>query len=683
MTLSAIARAAVWFVAAAFFAWSTWGLTAAVGASVGATSGVLLCAPMAPRFGPIRLPAALVVFVTAFVLAVFLPHLAALLGQFGVSLALSNALPSFWIAFGVAWCVVTAAARYEGLRFAEPCAVAVGLAWPFLPASGGNHIRPQWFSDLALEHGFVLTDVLSWAGWLGAALCLVVLLLPTPSSPSISSLARRLALSFGGAAIIVVAVGSGWLVSNHLAPVAAAPTTLPPPPISFVDDPPPPPAPEPLPVAAVQLAEAYVPPPRLAAFFFRAPDLLPDDSVFVSDKMDALQIRVVDAKVYYLDEKAAPLALAGSSWVADFPPPGLRFKKAQTFRSLLPKQSDFSLSSIGDLLRLELMEPVANPQPVDARLLPILSDIESVMSGKLAAPPESRLAGLASSSRAAREWISSPSLQATAIVAWLEQNGEFSEKSTVPEDPVQFFEAGLKGGPRHFANLAVVLMRAKGIRSRVAEGYVVAAEKEPTDRIVITDGHSDSWPELQLANGHWIPMPVRPRRIFDRNEPPPREDVKDELFAAINSKQPVGDAASPHFEAPKSTALAAYMFMGVASAASAAVLLGSVIFIFIPSARISAALDSNRHRVALNEAAKLASRLFRPRQFGESWRHFASSVGQEFPRAGLALGRLLQVHASADDGHIPPQSWPVLFRNAALQMILARIQPCRRRKQST
>ncbi len=662
-------KALLWFLAAGFLGWSLWGVAAGAGGAVGGALGVLAPTMRSLHFAGRAWRPTLVVPLGLVVAALLLPWLLAAVAWPAASLTLANALPACLLAYLAAWATAGLVARFPTMRIAEMFLIALALVWPFLPASGGNHVRPQWLSDPALEQGYRLTDVLSWAGWLGAVLCLLILLLGEAQGKAGRRVRRglRRQAALGGAALLAIAVCSGWLASEYLAPVEPAKVAPPPPPVSFAGDPPPPPPPEPLPVAAVQLEDAYVPPSRLSAFFFRAPDA----NELLKDEPGS----VVEAKIYYLSEEAAPLALAGPASIEDIRAPHARFKRAQSFKTRMPAQSDFSLSSVSDLLRVELA-PLQQPaQPAAPEISPILSEIDSVMKGEMIAPEESRLAGLAASSRATRYWNETPSLQAVAIVDWLEQKGEFAAKSDSPEEPADFVKSGLKGGSKHFAKLAVALMQSRGIASRLAEGYVVTAEKDPTDRILITDGHKDVWTEVQLASGEWIPLPVRPKRVSDREEPPPREDAKDEIFASIEDEQPepvVADSAQPVRPVASSLSIAVISFLAVVAVLAA--FFSRQLFL-APSRRIAAVDSSKQHRAALREVGQLSARLIRPRRFGETWKAYASSIGCDFPGAGSSLAHLLDQHGAADEGEHLSSSWPAIYRRTARQMLLARLTP--------
>lgn len=667
MTPSVLAKALLWCFAAGFLGWSLWGTTAAIGGAIGAFAGVLLKTLPSLRFPRFSVPAVLAVLGILLLSALIAPWLAATASLPSFSLASANALPACFLACLFASAASELSARSATMRVAEVFFIAFALAWPFLPASGGNHVRPQWLSDPALEQGLALTDALSWAGWLGAILCLAALLLTTGPMQGGRAKRRRPARwapLIGSISLLFISLGAGWIASKYIAPVEATRLPPPPPPVSFSGDPPPPPPPEPLPVAAVQLDKPYIPPSRLGAHLFRAPD---------ADGSPAEQSdKVLEAKIYYLNDEVAPLALAGPASVQDIRSPNPRFKKAQAFKTRLLGQSDFSPTSIGDLVRLELAAFQQPGEPAPPELAAVLSSIDAMVRGGEAPPEDSRLAELASSSRVARQWDQSPSLQAVAIVDWLEQNGEFSDKSSAPEDASGFMKSGLKGGPKHFANLAVALMQAKGISARVAEGYMVMAEKDPTDRIVITDGHKDAWPEVQLASGEWIPLPVRPKRVSDREEPPPREDAKDELFAAIEDDQPQPVATTLNQPASRSGSPfgLALVLLAVAIAAALAFLASK--YLVMPSRRISDVGFFRQHRAALREIGQLGATLIRPRRFGESWQNYSRSIDDEYPRAGSAMRRFLAEHAVADEGGKVSVVWSALYRQTAWQMILSR-----------
>jgi transglutaminase-like putative cysteine protease len=145
---------------------------------------------------------------------------------------------------------------------------------------------------------------------------------------------------------------------------------------------------------------------------------------------------------------------------------------------------------------------------------------------------------------------SDPFARAIAVTRWLGHEGIYSLRSrhAAAEDPTAHFLFGdLTGYCVHFAHAAVYLMRALGVPSRVATGYMVPeSSRRGGSAILIAGGNSHAWPEIHVEGIGWVVVDVAPERSLD---PPPSaadEQLQQLLAEMLRNLQPIGpDGSEP------------------------------------------------------------------------------------------------------------------------------------------
>jgi len=413
---------------------------------------------------------------------------------------------------------------------------------------------------------------------------------------------------------------------------------------------------------------------RLNGFYFRSLN----EDVKDGGGIDTNSPRFLEAKIYYMNGGEYPLAPVGRSKGTNIPSPNpQRFKRAELVETLLPsisEGSDFTQKSPQSLASIDLQTDVM-VMPTSPVISNVNQKVDDIISGKKQPKSGSLLESI--SAEYTPESQIAASLEVGALVEWLEQNGTFDSdaKAKDPADSEVFLKGGMKGNSRQFSELAVTLCRAKGIKARVAEGYIIPAEKVPTDRLVITDGQKDNWPEVQAKNGVWIPMPVHPEKVISRQNNTPQEDIKDELFEALKAHQKPNLPAGP--KPTSKSALNTDQIFLILVAVFTACFAGFCLLYrwvqwiwFEPIERIkNASPPSRMNHFALHEAAGTAERMFRKRNFGESWSVYAEDLANKHPAAGKPFREML---AAFDLQSQSPSVWIPLYKQIVLGLMLPR-----------
>ena len=550
--------------------------------------------------------------------------------------------------------------RFPGLRFLESLLVGIFFCSPLLASHGGQFTRPQWLADWVVEQNFPPAVTMALMG-LVAAVVSLALQNWTPTEVTQHTKTRSLNLS---ALVLVLLLGAfvAWDLFWFLGPVKTQPpSNLPP--VSFAGDPPPPPPPQPEPLVAIQFTSTHSPAKRLGGFYFRINDQ-------AAPSLDAPPGgAIVETKIYYLDKSIGTLSLAGHSKFESLPPPGRRFQKADLVETKVPlvsEKSDIDEKNVRRICELDLVaqEPESAPQEVNA----LMERISSSVNGTTKAASGSFMEQIQTSIRSKPERAQSLLLQSMATIDWLEQNGDFSggNKTQDARSVSEFVNGGLKGDSADFARLAVAILKAQGIKSRLAEGFFHPAESNMAiDRLVLTDSHRETWVEVLTAKGDWIILPIRPAKVSDREPPPPQEDLKQELFDEIEKGPAPQKNASPSAPIQRSGS-SILLPLGLL------ILGGGVSWwvfrvIIDPSRRILAEASSNAHRQMqqevsnahrqmLKEAGNRAAALFRPRHFGESWGAYSKSMALTLPALSKSFDKILTIHRLADDSSVKPST---------------------------
>lgn len=669
-----IVRALLCGFAFGSFFWNEWGSAAALAAVLG---GIL--AGILRKYSPLISGRKVRCDFISLFLLVLIWCLLALASSFIGSpiLGLSTALvfPALLLSFIGTGCLLEVVARCIGLRFLEPIVIGVGFCWPLLSSSGGKFVRPQWLSDIVVEYGGSMPMVLSFLGICAAILSTLALL---ESSGSNKNQVQRNDLDqphrkqVGVLAILLLASLGAWSALNLMGPVKQQSLPPPPPPVSFAGEPPPPPPPEPQPLVAIQFSKVYSPAKRLGGYFFRKAESKKDEKIDTAT--------TVESKVYYLDASIDSIALVGLSDIEEISIPGRRFKRAEMVRTVVSDPSsgaDFDTKNIRRICEIQLATdvPVAPPKEVrDA-----LARIDAILSGGEVSPEGSFLQEVASTIKKNPTRADSRLLRATGIVDWIEWNGDFSTESKSERSIVQFLQSGMKGNAREFSELAVGLLQAAGIKARLAEGFFHPAESVPSDRFVLTDSHKDCWPEVLTEKGDWLVLPVRPKKVSERDTPPPQEDFKQQLFDEIEKqveppKTNAGGVQSVAYDWRKSPFL---QILGLVAVIGFFVEL--VRLIVNPLRKIYTGMPEQIHSRLLHQCANVAERKFRQRQFGESWEMFSQELGSRYPSLGRRFSEVLKMHAEKDRMPSFQADWCWLYLHFAIVSIFPRFNTVNRK----
>jgi len=123
-----------------------------------------------------------------------------------------------------------------------------------------------------------------------------------------------------------------------------------------------------------------------------------------------------------------------------------------------------------------------------------------------------------------------PVVRVQVIRQWLNNAMALSCKADATNalPPIQDFLFKTKvGGYEQFALAASLLFRSAGVPSRVGVGYVVAVNKDDIpSRVVITDAHAQTWPEVYVEGSGWLPVSLNPTNVLDRPNPPPDPEIE-------------------------------------------------------------------------------------------------------------------------------------------------------------
>lgn len=145
-----------------------------------------------------------------------------------------------------------------------------------------------------------------------------------------------------------------------------------------------------------------------------------------------------------------------------------------------------------------------------------------------------------------------PVARALAITTWLSREGIYSLKSkhADAEDPTAHFLFGNKTGYCvHFAHAGVFLMRALGLPSRVATGYVIdEAARQGGSAMLLTGANAHAWPEVYVEGAGWVVMDIAPERSLDPPPPPPDPDLQRLLAEMARGKRPLPRDGDHPFE---------------------------------------------------------------------------------------------------------------------------------------
>lgn len=163
------------------------------------------------------------------------------------------------------------------------------------------------------------------------------------------------------------------------------------------------------------------------------------------------------------------------------------------------------------------------------------------------------------------EYRQDPFAEATAIASWMGKNATYSRKSAHASatDPTADFLFGDKVGYCvHFAHSVALLLRARGIPSRVAAGYAVEEGRRGNgSSLMIEARDAHAWAEVALDGEGWLVVDVAPAHTLDPPPPDADRDLQKNLGEMARGdksagKKDAGEAPSRSFAAVPKIALA-------------------------------------------------------------------------------------------------------------------------------
>ena len=236
-----------------------------------------------------------------------------------------------------------------------------------------------------------------------------------------------------------------------------------------------------------------------------------------------------------------------------------------------------------------------------------------------------------------------PMLKAWAITEWLSKEATYSlrSKHAAAEDPTADFLFGDKiGYCVHFAHAVTYLLRAAGVPSRVATGYAVdESGRQGGSAILIPSGAAHAWPEVYLDGVGWVVTDVHPERTLDPAPQPPDADLQrllGQLARGIKPLPPDGGEPGKYWKDwLRDLARMAYRSLGFLLLAILCVL-----YAIKGWRRLSPRLvrGAGFSRVLYRAELDRLSELGLARRRGESREAFAARLRETFPSLVLLTG---------------------------------------------
>jgi len=131
-----------------------------------------------------------------------------------------------------------------------------------------------------------------------------------------------------------------------------------------------------------------------------------------------------------------------------------------------------------------------------------------------------------------------PVEKAAAIVTWLSKNAIYTltpNHNVEPaDDPVAAFLFGdLRGYCVHFAHATVYMLRALGIPSRVATGYLTDLSQSKDGHILLRMSDRHAWAEVYLAGRGWVPFDTQPDQVESHGDSQVDMKLLEELMSSL------------------------------------------------------------------------------------------------------------------------------------------------------
>lgn len=134
--------------------------------------------------------------------------------------------------------------------------------------------------------------------------------------------------------------------------------------------------------------------------------------------------------------------------------------------------------------------------------------------------------------------ISTKTAQAFAIADWFSKNVTYTltPNHEVPEggDPVEPFVFGdLRGYCVHFSHATVYLLRALGIPSRIATGYMTDLSQSKDGHILLRMSDRHAWAEVFIEGAGWVPFDTYPEKVESHADSPVDMKALEELMGMV------------------------------------------------------------------------------------------------------------------------------------------------------
>jgi hypothetical protein len=237
-----------------------------------------------------------------------------------------------------------------------------------------------------------------------------------------------------------------------------------------------------------------------------------------------------------------------------------------------------------------------------------------------------------------------PLRQAAAILTELEKTGVYDDAVSYDdddtEDPVAAFLAGDRHGHAiHFAHAMALLLRTRGLPTRLVEGYVSPeANRRGGTAILLRGSDSHVWPEVYIEGAGWIPVDPAPEQSVSDGVVPPDAELQRMLGEMLRGQyENEKDEASP---APRTTA---HRSLGKLARSFLKFLLGLALFALILIMPATVAVKSWRrlipslasgpgnHRLVYRATLDRLAEAGLVRDFGETREAFSKRCSDRLP----------------------------------------------------
>lgn len=140
--------------------------------------------------------------------------------------------------------------------------------------------------------------------------------------------------------------------------------------------------------------------------------------------------------------------------------------------------------------------------------------------------------------------ITDKTAQAFAIADWFSKNVTYtlSPNHDVPEggDPVEPFLFGdLRGYCVHFSHATVYLLRALGIPSRIATGYMTDLSQSKDGHLLLRMSDRHAWAEVFIEGAGWVPFDTYPERVESHADSPVDMKALEELMGMVGPDEEI------------------------------------------------------------------------------------------------------------------------------------------------